>query len=711
METASLQQRILQAWARVHLDTKLAAQEATRLLKEAEMTEQDLPIAQAQITLAFCYAHESKNAEALDLVNRAIHTVKTYQDVEWHVNANRVIGYVYSSLGDLKQSSDAFEEGLALINEHQLPIDPHYLNNLGFIYYELGEYEQAHQQLVEALRIAEEQQHDIIPLLLSNLADLQILFGEIDIAEDYNRRAYNILLNRVSDRNSLAQCHSIFGIISRHKKEWDAAFESFQKSLSIYREQEAKYAEATILIDLGNLYFDQEQFETALTYYKQSLDISVDLQAILLQRDILQKMSETYHLSADYQAAYKHLIEFNKVNDQIKTKEVKDQISRYMTEAKVDQMQKDAEIERLRNIELTRLSEENALRAQILEDSYQDLKIISEIGRRIIANQENAEVLYSVYMDLYMLMEADIFGLCLYNKDLGEVEYKAFVEQGQLLTLKNKSIDNKTSLSVQCIRENHEIHLTHAVSNKDFTLREAGLPNIYPQSLHFFPMVMNDEVIGAITIQSYKENAFSERQIEMLRLLALYITIAMSNMMKSEQLQLQTRQLEELTKKDPLTNLYNMRHMKKLLTEAMTNYQKTQVPFSIIVIDLDHFKEINDSYGHSCGDHVLQEISHLFKTSIHQNDFAARWGGEEFLLLLTNTNLEEARTFGNTLLKTIEQSVFEYQDQDIQVTATMGVATYSSKDWHVDELIERADKALYIGKDGGRNQVVVYSGA
>ncbi|WP_342527121.1 diguanylate cyclase [Chryseomicrobium sp. FSL W7-1435] len=705
MEAVDRYSQIQDAWTYVHSDTKKAARISQEVLQDPQTSHDFLLQAQAKITLAFCHAYEGKNVEALNLVNHGLEQVRSEQSIEWIINANRVIGYVYSSLGDLKRSSDAFEEGLQLIKEYDLPIDPHYLNNLGFIYYELGEFKQAHEQLLEALAVAQEQNHDIVPLLLSNVADLHLQFDEVEEAENYNQQAFDILQTRVNDRSSLAHCHSIFGLISKHKGQWEDAYNSFTIALKMYQEQDAKYAEATILIDLGGLYFDQKNFDSSLTNYHQALEIAENLEAILLQQEILKKMSGVYYASHEFEKAYQFLLRFNDVNEQIKTKEVQDQISRYMTVAQVSQMQKDAEIERLK---LKRESQEASIRAKVMEDSYQDLKTVSEIGRRIIANQENAEVMYSVYLDLNQLMEAHIFGLCLYNKETQEVEYRAFVEQGTLLSLSNKRIDDPTSLSVKCIRENNEIHIQRAILDKDYTIRDSVFPDYNPQSLHFLPLSMNDEAIGAMTVQSYESEAFSERQIEMLRLLALYISIAMSNILKSEQLQLQTRKLEELAKTDPLTSLYNMRHMKLLLAQSMETYYRSNKSFSILVIDLDHFKEINDSYGHSCGDHVLQALSQHFQAFVRQSDAIARWGGEEFLMLLTDTSLEDARLIGERLRKSIDDLAISYNTISINVTATIGVATYSAKDWHVDELIERADKALYIGKEAGRNQVVTY---
>lgn len=705
METVPLEDQVKEIWSHVHSDSKQAMRDASALLAQLDPTNEALLMAKTQVTLAYCHAHEGDNAEALDLVNRSFPLIKDAQDIEWHVNANRVTGFVYSSLGNLKQASDAFEEGLTLMKKHEMPLDPHYLNNLGFIYYELGEYEQAHQQILNAIEAAQEQEHDIVPLLLSNLADIQLLFGNIEQAETYNNEAFALLKKQPYQKAYLAHCYSIFGLIARERQQWEKAHEYLQKTLDLNEEMSSKYNQVTTLLDIGMLYSVQQQYQEALNYMVQALEIADAIQASLLQRDVLEKMAETFKEIGDFEEAYQHLMRFNEVNEQIRTKEVQEQISRLMTEMKVEQMQKDAEIERL---QLKRLSEQAKVRAEVLEESYQDLITISEVGRRIIANQDNAEVLYSVYQDLNKLMEAHIFGLCIYNKSQQEVEYRAFVEQGHLLSLANKSIHDPKSLSVQCIRESRELHIARAVAMQDYTPRETGIEGANPQSLHFFPLVMNDDVIGAITIQSYESDAFSERQIEMLRILALYVSIAMSNVIKSEQLREQTKKLEEMTKKDPLTNLYNLRHMKVLLKDAMETFHTTHTPFSIIVIDLDHFKDINDSYGHSCGDHVLQEVSQHFLAFARQEDVVARWGGEEFLMLLPNTPLEEARVIGEALRESLEQQSICYQNMAVEVTATLGVATYSSKDWHVDELIERADKALYIGKEAGRNQVVVY---
>lgn len=174
---------------------------------------------------------------------------------------------------------------------------------------------------------------------------------------------------------------------------------------------------------------------------------------------------------------------------------------------------------------------------------------------------------------------------------------------------------------------------------------------------------------------------------------------SMQLMMESEQ-----EKLEDQAAYDPLTHFLNRRSMDERLTHAHRNAIINDVPYSLIMGDIDHFKQFNDTYGHDCGDYVLQTISKIITTQIRAKDSACRWGGEEFLILVSDSS-EIAVEVANRIRSTIDNHEFYYNGKSLHVTITLGVSGYyaSSK---VKTLIEIADKRLYKGKENGRNQVV-----
>ena len=144
--------------------------------------------------------------------------------------------------------------------------------------------------------------------------------------------------------------------------------------------------------------------------------------------------------------------------------------------------------------------------------------------------------------------------------------------------------------------------------------------------------------------------------------------------------------------------------MQKIENEAL-RFKRTQKPFSILFGDIDLFKKINDTYGHLAGDAILVSISHILNTEKREIDQVARWGGEEFLILLPETNLKGAVQLGNKIRKSISAKPIIHEGQEINVTMSFGVSEYNSET-HIEKIIDLADQRLYLAKNSGRNKVV-----
>ncbi|MEH6548694.1 MAG: diguanylate cyclase [Pseudomonadales bacterium] len=170
------------------------------------------------------------------------------------------------------------------------------------------------------------------------------------------------------------------------------------------------------------------------------------------------------------------------------------------------------------------------------------------------------------------------------------------------------------------------------------------------------------------------------------------------------------KEVEMLAKKDFLTGLDNRRSMIDLVQHNDERRQTSSNDTTLIMIDLDHFKQINDLHGHAHGDAVLVRVSELLRDSLRLTDVLARWGGEEFLVLLPHTDIGQGLNIAETIRQNIAESSISYDGIDHQVTATFGVACYGI-DSSFEETIRRADVALYEGKQQGRNRVVLVSEA
>ena len=172
------------------------------------------------------------------------------------------------------------------------------------------------------------------------------------------------------------------------------------------------------------------------------------------------------------------------------------------------------------------------------------------------------------------------------------------------------------------------------------------------------------------------------------------------------------KELEKLLVRDYLTGLYNRKFFMERFVEEHAWAARYQEPLSFIILDIDHFKKINDTYGHSCGDEVLRQLAKTLTSALRAHDIVARYGGEEFVILLSNTSADDSLTVAEKIRVTIQECDFYCQENTVKlpVTVSVGVTSTDSEfDLQPDSLIIRADQALYEAKAAGRNKVMASS--
>jgi len=168
-------------------------------------------------------------------------------------------------------------------------------------------------------------------------------------------------------------------------------------------------------------------------------------------------------------------------------------------------------------------------------------------------------------------------------------------------------------------------------------------------------------------------------------------------------------ELTELANHDQLTNILNRRGVETLVDWELSKLSRIDTALSIIMIDLDHFKNVNDCFGHHIGDEVLAGFAKLVSQNLRVHDIFGRMGGEEFIMVLPSTTLDQALILAERLRMCVEEFVFEFEGHKIQITASFGVTHYVSETRSLQKMIQFADKALYLSKQQGRNKVTSYN--
>jgi len=224
------------------------------------------------------------------------------------------------------------------------------------------------------------------------------------------------------------------------------------------------------------------------------------------------------------------------------------------------------------------------------------------------------------------------------------------------------------------------------------------------KSLLCVPVLINNEVKGIIYLDSFEKNAFDEEDLNFVQLLAKETAIAIERSLLYEE-------IKNLSIIDALTNLFNRRKMEEDLRNELERSKRYTRPLSILMIDIDHFKNYNDYHGHQKGDEVLRKIASLLTTNLRAIDRVYRYGGEEFVVMLPEVDKEGALACAERLRRKGEQEPFEGEEQSQpsgKITLSIGVASYPLDGESIEKLLEAADSALYRAKALGRNKVCLY---
>jgi diguanylate cyclase (GGDEF)-like protein len=219
------------------------------------------------------------------------------------------------------------------------------------------------------------------------------------------------------------------------------------------------------------------------------------------------------------------------------------------------------------------------------------------------------------------------------------------------------------------------------------------------------PLAIEKEVVGSISLNSDQPNAFDAQDLQFFSVIGYQMAATLKHFQRFSS-------VKNMAIYDTLTTLYNRRYFEERLgVEAQKTFY-TGTPLSLVMVDIDHFKQVNDTFGHGEGDKVLCQIASMLKTSVRKKDIVARYGGEEFILILPEAGLEVSYMIAERIRRLVEGSPFDMAKTQRTITISMGISNFPNhRAKSKEELVRMADQALYDAKRGGRNRVCIYGGA
>jgi len=221
-------------------------------------------------------------------------------------------------------------------------------------------------------------------------------------------------------------------------------------------------------------------------------------------------------------------------------------------------------------------------------------------------------------------------------------------------------------------------------------------------SLLVLPLLVHDRPLGTLVLGSRRARAFGDSVRSTLEVLASHVAVSLANarMLKT---------LEELATRDGLTGLYNKRALMDIASAKLKSAARFKKPLSLLVCDIDHFKKVNDTYGHDVGDQVIKGFGEVLRRVKRDTDAVARFGGEEFVVVCEETEERGAAQLAERIRTELEATTFHSDLGPLKVTCSVGVAPFPGAGANWEALFKATDEALYASKRGGRNRVTVWN--
>lgn len=282
------------------------------------------------------------------------------------------------------------------------------------------------------------------------------------------------------------------------------------------------------------------------------------------------------------------------------------------------------------------------------------------------------------------------------HQGLSERDVEHWRELGS--QLEAKRFRDGASLVSMAIKNRHHMPANGDYPDSSVAVFDPAAKLDKARSVLVLPLVRGEQVLGTVTLVSSRAKAYPPAAREMLRVISHQVGVSLQNARMYQS-------MEERATTDGLTGLTNHRAFQERLEHLHALAERTGQKFSIILTDIDHFKSVNDTYGHPVGDAVLKRVAAIFTQHARKVDIVARYGGEEFVLVLPDTDGEGAAVFANRLREEIAAQSMTSDNGSFSITLSLGVAEFPGDGLERHELIEKADQALYYCKEHGRNRV------
>ncbi|WP_040327321.1 GGDEF domain-containing protein [Clostridium ihumii] len=517
-------------------------------------------------------------------------------------------------------------------------------------------------------------------LLYTVMIEIKLKNDEIYDAYKYFKKGYN-LSKKMKCFFYQAEFLYLNGKIQHKFELYSESEKSFEDTYNIALNHNNKFIIVKTLIEWGKCKSNLCDYSKSEKLLLNALKYAKEIKSTVLLKDIYSNLSDLYKNMGDFKNAFESLENKCKYEKEI------------MNDTNI------VIFDRFYNKTFKK-------EANTYKKLYSNMNNISHMGRKITSILNKDKIFGVIAKELSKIIELDIFAIALSQNNDKFLTSEIFVESGCKLKVNKILLDDDDNLGVYCYKTKKEILINNF--ENEYRKYVKKLPKYYivgdkVKSAIYCPLIIENEVIGVLTIQSKKENKYTIADLNILKIFSSYAAIAIKN-------SLLFSESKYLASYDSLTGVLNRREILRIGEEFFKATKKDNINFSVMMIDVDHFKKINDTLGHCYGDYVLTETANVISKHLEDNCVLGRYGGEEFIIIVLEQDICKVKDIAKSIQETIELHTFEAKDMNsLKVTVSIGLYFFNKDENSFFEGVKFADKALYDAKNSGRNKVKYFN--
>ncbi len=672
-------------------------EEALELSKEALVLSEEYgyqeQIAKSHMRIGRCYWINSDFFQAINHLGQSLELATKIEDYVTQAEALIGLGNVYITMEFTDQALNNYHTALKIVQEKALDEqESKLLNNLGTLHEDLQDYHQAldyyQKSYLKACSHEDEYGKAIANL---NIGNVYLNLNQLDLSLENIQKAYQ---HAIENNQTLLLAHSYYSFGQYYQKTEDYS-KSIQKlKLGIVSAEESKdfYILVRSYVELANAYDNHKNTTEARLHFEKAYDLAKQMNSVEFMPRVHEQLARFYERHDLKEKAYTHY-------------------KAYFDSSKI--VQENRRNERIKNIEFqtklnTAIQETETYRvlSKELEKNFRQMQVLSDIGRSMTATHDLSDIFNQLYENINKLMHVDTLVLGFHNQEKKRLDFDLYIEESVRQESFSLDLENRKSLSVYSFLNRETIKMNDVREEyKKYIQGVASSRGDLMLSAMFAPLVVEEVTIGIVSIQAKQRNTYTETHKVLLETLASYLAIAIKNARDTIELARLNKRLKSLSEQDGLTGIPNRRLFDEMYSHLWSHSEEKKQPLSLLIIDIDDFKDFNDTYGHLTGDEVIINVAHFLRDNKHENHFLARYGGDEFVIILPNTYLDDAHQYAQRL-KDLIVEMKHIESINGAVRVSIGLATVEPHPTlHRDDFFDFTDQQLYESKKKGKNAV------